>query len=220
MATQLRVIAQQSSVGRAAEGTFVGLRGTRDGTIFTMGYLQALSLEGRMFTAALGSASAPSAAMDAYNAVRPEFVLDIPDGTTIIPVQIHVKIDTHGATLNETFAVSSRTQVAETGNNTAITINPVRTDNGGGISSNCTCYGTLTGNGTSPVTAGSFEFWRSGAPVDFDAAGEPLPTMIWSAQRFVPPVIVGSGSLTVYCSGTTPVGSITATWVELPESAV
>ncbi len=214
--SQLRGVAFQNSPGRAAEGTYVGLRQTRDGSPYTIDLFQAFALEGRTFTAALGSASSPSADMDAYNATKPEMILDVPTGTAIIPLQILVKIDTHGATLNETFAVASPTILGGTG--TALTINPVRTDNPMG--SQCSALGALSGDATTPVATGSFEFWRSGSPVDFDNAGEPLPTMIWSAQRFVPPVITDGGSIAIYCSGTTPVGSITVTWAELPQSAI
>lgn len=217
MANDLRVFAHQQGVSRASEGTFVGLRGTRDGSFYGIDPFVAAALEGRMFIAQLGSASDPSTAMDAYDANRPEFVLDVPDGTAIIPVSIHVDVQTHGATLNETIALASRT-LQETGSSfTAITINPVRTDNPG-PASRCRALGTLTGDLTDPNTAGSIEFWRSGSPVDFDVAGEPIPTLVWSAKRFVPPLIVGAGSLAVYCSGTTPTGFITVIWAEFPES--
>lgn len=215
--SQLRSVAFQNNPGRASEGTFVGLRSTRDGSAYKIDLLRALALEGRTFTAALGSASSPSTAMDAYNAARPEMIVDAPSGIAIIPLQILVKIDTHGATLNETFAVASPTILGGTG--TAITINPVRTDNPG-PGSRCSVLGTLSGDATTPVATGSFEFWRSGAAVDLDVAGEPLPTMIWSAQRFIPPVITDGGSIAVYCSGTAPVGSITVTWAELPQSTI
>ncbi len=219
MANNLRVVAHQQGVSRASEGTFVGLRGTRDGSFYSIDPLLAASLEGRMFIAQLGSASTPSAAMDAYNADQPEMAVDVPDGTAIIPVSIHVDIQTHGATLNETIALASRTPVELDGNVTAITINPVRTDNPGPGSS-CSAIGTITGNQTDPNTTGSFEFWRSGSPVDFDVAGEPVPTLVLSAKRFVPPLIAGPGSLVIYCSGTAPVGFITVVWMEFPESVL
>ena len=219
MANNLRVFAHQQGVSRASEGTFVGLRGTRDGSFYSIDPLLAASLEGRMFIAQLGSASTPSTAMDAYNADQPEMAVDVPDGTAIIPVSIHVDIQTHGATLNETIALASRTPVELDANLTAITINPIRTDNPGPGSS-CSAFGTITGNQTDPNTAGSVEFWRSGSPVDFDVAGEPVPTLVWSAKRFVPPLIAGPGSLVIYCSGTSPTGFITVVWAEFPESVL
>ncbi len=219
MANDLRGIAQQQGVSPAAEGTFVGLRTTRDGSFYRIDPFIAAALEGRMFIAQLGSASTPSAAMDAYDADRPEMVVDVPDGTAIIPVSIHVDIQTHGATLNETIALASRTNVEADANLTAITINPIRTDNPGPGSS-CSAFGTITGNQTDPTTAGRVECWRSGNPTDFDVAGESTPTLVWSAKRFVPPLIVGAGSLSIYCSGTTPTGFITVVWMEYPESVL
>lgn len=217
--SELYLNAKQQNISRASDGTLVGLRGTRDGAFYSVDLYRALALEGRTFIAQLGSASDPSTAMDAYNAVRPEMVVDVPDGTTIIPLLIQIHLESHGATLHEAFALASRTLGNAPGNGTVIIVKPVRTDNPG-IASRCTAYATLTGDITTPVSTGSIEFWRSGHPVDWDVAGEPTPMMLWSAQRHVPPIIVGSGSLTIYASGTTPTGFIVVSWAELPESAL
>jgi hypothetical protein len=216
---ELYVEARQQNVTRAVDGTLVGMRGTRDGSPYSVDLYRALALEGRTFQTQLGSGSDPSAAMDAYDANRPELMVDVPDGTTIIPLFIQIHLQTHGASAHTAIALASRTPGALTANKTDTTIVPVRTDNPG-IASRCTAYGTLTGDSADPNTTGAIEFWRSGHPVDWDVAGEPIPTMIWSAQRHVPPVIVGSGSLSIYASGTAPTGFIVVSWAELPESAL
>lgn len=215
----LNILAQQQNVRRKADGLPIELRGTRDGSPFSADWFTALALEGRVFVANGGTDTSPITFAGAYDPDAADFVIDVPDGTAIIPISIEVNLQVTGASLFEVIMLASRTLAATT-SGSAITPVALRSD--APISTNTTVTAAVGAAGmTDPNTAGSYEFYRSGYPSDPDVAGNPNPRYAFSALREgVAPVIVGAGSLVVYAAGTGGSGFITAIWAELPESAI
>lgn len=210
----LTILGQTTSKGRYGNGAVVPVTGTRDGAINVQDWIQAAAIEGRLFTAELGTA-ATKVAFGAYDADQPEIALGVPTGTTIIPVHITVAIETMAGTANQVIALTS-TSTVTVGTSTAIT--PLSNRTSRPVTSACTVYGAYSGNGTTP--AGTQEFWRAGYPVAA-AAGVPA-TFEWDIRTHIPVVIDGVGSLVMYFSATTTQaeGFIRVSWIELPSTAL
>ncbi len=217
--SELKVKAQQQNVARVADGRPIDLRATRDGSPFSAGWFTALSLEGRVFAANGGTDTSPITFAGAYDADGADFTIDVPAGTTIIPITVEVNLQTTGASLFEVIMLASRTLTAVV---TGTTVTPVALRTDAPISTNTTVRSAVNaGAMTDPNTTGAYEFYRSGYPTDPDVAGNPNPRYAFSALREgVAPVIVGPGSLVVYAAGTSGTGFITAVWAELPSSAI
>lgn len=214
----LKIIGQTTSKSRAGNAGTVGVTGTRDGAIYVADYILAMAMEGRLFHAGTGSASSPSTftATASYDATQPELVVDVPSGTTIIPVRMMVYFETSAGTLNEWWAVTS-TGVVGAGTSTAVT--PLSTRTSRDVASTCSCYTLYSASGTAP--AGTIELYRAGYPFA-DATGNPEKRWEWSLQTGTPQVIVGPGALAVYAlgAGTAPTGYLKASWIELPSTGI
>lgn len=197
--------------------TLVGLTSTPDGALYTADWLTSLALEGRLFTASHGLASTPinfNAVAD-YAATKPMFTIDVPAGTTIIPVSIQVYFETAVGTLTECWAVAGTGNVGA-GTSTAVAAG-LTTRLGSGLVSACTLYGTHTAAGTAP--GAPREFWRDGHPVAVVAG---VPTKFEYDVRKYAPVLIGNGAtgcLAVYAEATTSAtGYVKVAWVELSSS--
>ncbi len=226
----LRVKTGTSSVDRGvSDATMVDVRGTRDGAMFTAPWLTALALEGRCFGINTGSGGSPDTLGNAYTATKPDAYITVPAGTTIMPVFIEVTWeDTDTANVPvDCMAVLSATADTSPGG-TGVTIYNMRTDKP--VKSNCTATATVS-TGTTPLGGNFLEFWRGTAGMVEDAlAGATAQTSelnsraVWDIRHAsVPPVIVGTGSLSVYASnaGTTNVtGWITIIWAEIPSTSI
>lgn len=192
------------------------LRGTTDGALFTLDWLSALAMEGRVFQASVGSATTPATFKTGYTTAQPEIAIDVPSGTTIIPVRIQVHLEDSAGTDNEIVAVTSSTAVGA-GTSTAVTPKSTRTDQP--IATGCSVYSLYSGNGTAPTVVN--EFWRHGYAFADTTLG---PLKVYEYDVRVAPVqmIVGAGSLAVYVGATTtaPAGYIKVVWAEVPTATV
>ena len=216
---ELEILAQQQTITRKGDGIHISARGTRDGSLFTADWFQALALEGRVFAVNSGTGTAPTTFGGAYSATDVDLGIDVPDATAIMPITIEVNLQTTGASLFEVIMLASRSLQATTG---GVTLTPVALRTDAPNSTNTTVIGTDGSvTATDPNTTGAYEFYRSGYPTDPDVAGNPNPRYAFSALRDgVFPLIVGEGSIAVYASGTSGTGFITAIWAELPETAI
>lgn len=227
---EARIFAQQTGVGRTSEGNFVGLRGTRDGAMFSADWMQALVLEGRGFSAESGTATTPIVMVDQVDGTTdltlPSFLLAVPNNAVVIPTYLRVTVEATVALERsmDTMAVASSVYDGDV-TATGLTIVNMRTD--APVASLCTASGKVTATGTSPYTGNNYEFWRphGGAVINSAAAaaGGWNYAYEWSAKEAsVPPIIVGEGSLSIYNFVYTDANShfIGAQWIELPEGAV
>jgi len=206
--------------------TPVDVRATRDGAMFTVPWLTGLALEGRCFGINVGADTTPLAFTAGFTATKPEAYITVPTGTTIIPVLIEVAMeDTSSISVIDCVATLSAVIDTSPGGN-SLTIHNMRTDKP--RKSLCTATSIVT-TGTAPYTGNFLEFWRGTAgvvPDGYNSAtaqtSELNSKTSWCvSDALAPPVIVGPGSLSVWCSladGTT--GWIIVIWAEVPSNSI
>ena len=171
--------------------------------------------EGRVFVANRGTAGTPiSFSKTAYDADQPQLWIDVPSGTTIIPIVLSVHLELAAGTITEMiWSVSD--VVLGAGTSTAVTPANARTQvSGTQPASACSVYRDATGNTTAP--ANGFEFARFGDAFVQEADAE--NRFIWKASdEGWAPIIQGTGSLVLHvdAAGTAPSGFVTAVWWEM-----
>lgn len=220
----MRGFVQQQNVNRGADGSFAGLRMTRDGSPIVIPWMQALVLEGRVFAANFGTITTPIAGHTAVDADQPEGAVRVPDGTIGIPLYLTGTVETGSTTLGVggvMFAVSN----IDVGNGTSTAVTPVNMRLDAPIAVASTVRSAYTGNGTDPLTAGNFiELDRQGFILDSDAAtsGFVVPRLVWTVGDSPFPVVADAGSILFYAEHANNAPSVygAAIWAELSESAV
>jgi len=213
-----------SSVTRpTTDGAYIPVRASRDGSIYTVPYLQGLAMEGRLFIANAGTGTSTVQCAGVYSATASDFNIDVPLGTTILPVSIEVTLDAMTDDQDvHIHALASRSLAAASG--TTITQVPLRTDNI--IQSMVTCKAAASSQ-TTLASTGHYEFWRRqfefGAKPEAGSSEEGgLRTVRWSAlDDGVFPVIVGEGAMGLHVAKTTEATVfITVVWAELPSNTI
>ena len=225
--SDLRIRRQVSSVTRGTDDDkWMNLRGTRDGAMISADWLTAMALEGRCFGINTGVDTTEDTFTAAYDASKPDILVTVPSGTTIIPVFVQVNFeDTGTVDIMDVMAVASSVYDAATTDDD-LTIYNMRMD--APNSSNCQAVAVVSAGGTTPLTGNFIEFWRGTAGKNADAFnGNTTPTTqlvtrtAWNVKdSMVPPVIVGEGSLSVYASAQAGKGFITCIWVEVPSTSI
>lgn len=216
----IRLTRQQTAgnVHRSSADQYRALAGTADGAAYTVDWFTALALEGRMYGLNVGTLSTPVAGHVGIDDDQPEAVLDVPSGTTIIPVSIDLYLEDSAGTDTEVVFLTSQANVGAGTSTELSTIRNLRAD--APLTSSCTAYRSYTGNGT--ATSAGFEFYRSGYPFA-DATTDPVKKFHWSAKESgIVPVIVGDGALVLYWAGTTtaPSGFAQIVYVEVPSTSI
>ena len=228
--SDLRIKTGTTSVALGTgDGTQVDVRGTRDGAMFTSPWLTSLALEGRCFGINIGTGTTPVQFTTAWLATTPDLYIYVPPGTTIIPVFIEATWeDTDGAGIWDVVATASAIGDSSPGGN-ALTIHNMRTDKP--VKSNCTAI-SIASTLTTPYTGNYVEFWRGTAGMAADAfngttnqTSDLSIRTAWNVKgASSPPVIVGSGSLSLWATnavGATGVtGWATIIWAEVPSSSI
>lgn len=227
--SEARIYAQQQNVGRTSEGNYVGLRGTRDGTLFTAPWEVALALEGNCYAITTGEGTDPIAALDQAGTIdvtTPEVLVTVPNLAVLMPMSLHISIeDTIVAGLFDVHASASSVYDNVVSATNDLTIHNMRTDRPN--SSRCTAYGKVTSGGTTAYSGNSYDFWNGlgGAVIDNSAvaAGGFNYSFRWNRRMSgVAPIIVGEGNLSIYCATVTDANTnfIGVRWAELPENAI
>ena len=202
--------------------TQVNALGLKDGSIVSADWIQANLMLGKVYMAYMGSASTPDTLDASFANTDADLAIDVPDGTSIIPLAIKLQVEDYGSkALFETMANISKTAHGAT--TTAFVPINVRTRAAGG--SNCTvCYDATV---TSGYTTGSFELYHyvlhevlDVLSADDDAAAQVIRRdWNWSyAQDGFAPVIDGVGSLTIWAVSQACKGFLQAYWLEFATS--
>lgn len=198
------------------DGDEVPLRLMRDGSAVTNNWLHALSAEGRVYVANMGSAdTAVSWANTAYDADQPDLVVDVPDSVIVIPLYFSVNVVASGAAIFRASLNASpvRTLQASACAYTAIT--PVNARLGNPRASSCTAAHSVTANGNDP-SSGAIWLTEQGNQGDIDAIV--LSSLFtWSVNDAgYLPLIEDGGSINAYMfNGTSGTGFATIVWAEL-----
>lgn len=210
----LRIVGQTTTKGRVGNGANVGVTGTRDGAIYVADYIQALAMEGRLFSVSHGTITTPITFL-AYAVKRPVFALDVPAGTAVIPTKIEVYLEAAAGTVTEIVA-GTVGNILGAGTSTALTPVSTRTDRP--VTTGCSAYGNYTAD--SAAFTNDVEFWRTGTPI---AAAAGVPNLFtWKVSDGNPQVLVGASGLYLFVAATTTqaTGFVNVTFAELPASAI
>jgi hypothetical protein len=208
-----RAMTPVREVGQPVTGMPWGLK---DGALVTVRWDIAQGLDGRVFVANGGSATTPITWAGAYDADAPDIAIDVPAGTTILPLSIQAHLESAGAALSEFICLASPTSVGTVTYTGGALVTPRCTRISDQRTSQCKAYAAVDAAGcTDPNTAGSFEFFRTGYPTDPDVTLAPTPNYYWSMMRDGPCVkIIGPGSLCAYV-GNAGTGFWIVSYVEL-----
>ena len=214
--SQMHIQAQEQNAGRTSDGTYPELRGDRSGIAFVGDAGLAYALNGEVFVANGGTATAQITFAGAYDADGPDFVIDVPDGTSIMPLLIHVQYEAVGTTLLlETFAsISNSLGVVTTG--TLVTPRNLRTSVS--TPSGCTVNAAVDAAASTAQSGRIYELGRGG----FELAEAMAATEDWAERRWVwsakesgvYPVIDGDGSLFIHAASQAGTGFITVVYRE------
>lgn len=219
------VNAQQLSPARVADGTDVKLRATRDGAALQIPWLQALSLEGRVFGVEFGSANKAVVLVGTFGAGAvdlDEFDLlqIVPATVGIIPAYFKVGFSAHGTGACEVALVWGNTGVI---NATNIACTPYNLRPASSNVSACTVNGLGNDAGTAMVVDGVIFVEATTALTG--VAGTPAQLGYeWSVNDSgVMPIIEGLTAperiVAGFAASNAGTGWLTYMWAELPISA-
>lgn len=214
---EMYIEGRHTSPSRAGEGTARHLRGTRDGVPFGADYGLALAYAGEVFVANSGTATTAVTFAGAYDADGPDMTIDVPSGTTIIPLLIEVHYESVGTTLLQQCIASVSNTLAAVTAGTAITPVNLRTNVATG--SGCTVYGSVDAAGCTVQSGRIYQFMRHGFQIAEDMAatepGWPEKTWKWSAKESgIYPILVGESSLFIHAEAQAGTGFITIMYAE------
>ena len=194
--------------------------GLKDGAIVSAKWIQANIMLGDAFMMFEGVETTPGTYTTSYANTTPVASIDVPEGTSIIPLKVAIYIENFGAKeIAENWTLVTRTLGAASGGTVFVPRN-LRTRAAGG--SNCSCYNVLP-TVTSGYTAGAFELCRGGShevldpgTMDDDSVTQlQQRDFIWTfAQDGFAPVIDGEGGLQTFCVSEASKGYVHIFWLE------
>jgi len=220
---------QTTSVVRVSEGNDTYIRALRDGTISTGSLFQVLAIEGRMFQVTVGSLTGPSTfAASAIDGTEPDIIVEVPTGTTILPVSLQIYMEAYGTNAIFECLASYGTggsRGAATGGSAVTPVN-LRSDSPYG--SACTVYSTIDDATATYVTGNIVEFWRDGAQSAItkatavaNVANADFVKFEWSVAKYgFQPILVGASQLFVNAMSQAGTGYMKLVYAELPSAAI
>lgn len=217
--------AQQLNPARVAEGKDIEQRATRDGAGYTIPWLQALSLEGRLFGVQFGSANKDIVTVGTFGAGATDLdefdmLCQVPATVGVIPVYFKVGYVALGTGVQHTSLVWGNTGII---NATNIACVPYNMRPGSSNVSACTVNGLGNDAGTAMVVDGVIFQEASTALTGVDATVAQLGYE-WNVETAsYLPVIEGLTSpariIAAFASAVGGTGFLNYIWVELPISA-
>ncbi len=208
-----------------ADGTFMPARGNRDGALFTADWVMGLALEGRVFCANAGTYTTPISMSEgsAIDNTEIDFLVEVPNGTTVIPISIDIYFEVFGSNgaLEIMASLGTGGTFAYTGGS-AVTPTNMRAD--APHKSGCTIYTGMNNAVCTYHTVNVSEFWRDGAQkaVTKTTATNSISNWdrvvySWSLKdKLAPPVAVGACDISIFMSGQAPTAFVTFIYAELP----
>ncbi len=218
-----RVLAKQNSVENASEGNWVAARADRTGIQFTANWKEALVLEGRVHTfmvGALETGIVGGGNGTTIDADQPEFVVSVPSGTSLIPLEITIAF---GTDLNAAAEVAQALVIADTAaayddSGTVTTETPVNLLSGGGVTTVATAVSACTVNMTAPTESHliAAEAWGFSILSSTGGSGTDY-TLHYLAD--IPHILKGPAAFYGYWGATgAATGWAKVTWAEVPDA--
>lgn len=208
--TDIRGIVQQDTYTSAGEQAFIGARANPRGELVTPDWMTQLVMDGRVYNVSNAAReTALAVGGTSFSDTAPAFLLDVPSGTTIVPLEInlHQGGTVAGAVITVLVTLSDKIRYSSSG--TSHTPQNMRFDEPN--SSDCSFYtGATAGANTDDIT-----IW--GAQLEANVDSQANGKVEWSARNYIPPVLVGPASLVIYTyAGTTqPSWFFSINWWEL-----
>ncbi len=219
---KFRVEVREDEPERKADGETQFARALADGSLVVAGWEYANLLNGRLFTANVGTVTSPVTGASGITVTVPDVHVQVPANVKIVPVHIGVNLDAKvdDRDLELVAAISNGRDSSPTGGSGQTILNRAQNH---GRGSRCIVESDVTAI-TTPVTDRDYlEFWRvraefGAAPVALNSEEGGQLTYNWDFRKFAPLALVGESELVLYCSG---IGGTldffaTITWVELP----
>lgn len=215
MASIILNAAERGSIQRVAEGASLQARGTRDGALFVANWYEAHALEGRIFSANMGSVTTPlTFLITAAN--RPDGWLRVPDGTMIIPLVCTVALEAFAGTVTE---IDVRTAQNDIGNGTssAASIGPQANHTGAPYASTVVARQLATADTTAETAP--LSVWRKQIPTANAAGNDAAGSFTVTREMMGYPVLVGPATWEVFVAATTTqaTGYLIFHWMEFVE---
>lgn len=189
---------------------------TLDGGLITEEAVQALVMDGRVFHARVGSATTPVTLDGAWANTDPDISMDIPGGTTVIPLRIAVVYEAFGTDATvETITLCSQTLGAASAGTLFTSVNyRLRHTRNSAVK---VYVGPTV---TSGYTGTHFELYRDCQQLaGTQAAGEGgIPYRVeWNYKKNPPvPLLEGDATMQTWGTGQATSGYIDWVWAEIP----
>ena len=209
----------RTSYVASGDGTEVPGRVTRQGSMIVTDQITQWALEGRLYHISPDVQETPPLAGETVpgtDNVNPSILVDVPEGTTIIPLELRLHnegIGTVGDWLRNRIATDNIVRFASGG--VTLTIHPNRKDTPHG--SQCTAFH----GGTQIVTVAN-NIDDNQAYLVTNVLHRDFPSTEWSASTGVPPVLVGPASFLVYVDVNNADEGVafSVTWAEFPTNEI
>ena len=211
-------LVRQDTYEAIAEGSVGKVRLNRRGELVSPDWITQLIFDGRVFMA---SNAAMETARDigdaAYDELEPAIAMDVPSGTSVIPLEIMMYQGGAAASADVTVLMTVDDTGGRITSGTAITPRNYLINATEPITSLVTLK-IHDDDGTKLVTAAPNEDNTFYAKMQaYALVGGDTQDIHWSARKFVPPIIEGPGSLVIYWYGTgLPEGFWHLVWAEIP----
>jgi len=187
----------QDSYHTTGEGTTGKIRLNPRGEIVVPDFFTQLALDGRVFNISNEVQEGGATALCGETApgtdnVNPSILVDVPTGTTIIPLEVMVMPEGTGTQGDwGIIRISTDDAVRYSSGGNALTPINMRKDDV--RSSSCSCF-----DGSSQITASANtdddSIWMSST----DHSARANDMQLWSAKQFTPPILIGPASLLVF----------------------
>ena len=217
----MRALAFQNNMLSSPDGLPNFVRANRRMELITPDWMTQLAMEGRVFELSNPThGTAVAMGGTAYSDTAAAFSIDVPTGTTIVPLEVQLRQGgtVAGGVITALLTVDNKARYSSGG--TALTPKNIRTDIT--TASLTTAY---SGGSALTIVASQLQrtFWASLLSPDVtptaDVAFPAVDSRVdWSAKMYTPPVLVGPASLVIYTfAGTTqPSWFYHITWAEMP----
>lgn len=224
--SDIRVYAEQASVGRVADGGILGARATRDGALATVPWFQMLALEGAVFTTSSGATDQGytdpgTSGAGGIDGTEFDYLMTVPSAVGIIPITIRVIPEAIGT-------IAAVDVLAIFGSGGVVAANSVaavgRNMKFGGSNSTCTIATNADAAGTAMTTVRGTFFRSGGTHLTGSDGNNNIQDRVWSAVDGIGPVILGDTSpgaqLAIFMSAQASTGFVFHTYAELPRTAL
>ncbi len=217
---------KQDSYPAYVEGTAGKIRLNPRGELVVPDFFLQLALDGRVFNASNAVQETDEAFVETgrgTNNVNPSLLLDVPTGTTVIPLEVIIDFgNTPGTSKDMVFTINTDDTTRYSSGGAAITPINMRKDDP--QTTACSVYSGSTQIVASANTDDDTIFCsmveEEATPRTTNAG---LPLFFWTARQYIPPVLIGPASFLVFVTADTTNDqelNWSLKWAEIPTANI